>query len=256
MYHLYKKNDLNFSLMWIIAYVVLFSVSDNFSALLGIEKVITTPVSIIFALLIFGFIKKHDLSEQYGLCSFKGGLKNYLYFIPLILIMSVNLWNGVTMTVSVMETVLFILCMICVGFIEEVIFRGLLFKAMCKDNIKLAIFVSSITFGMGHIVNLLNGENFVSTLLQICYASAIGFLFTIIFYKGKSLLPCIITHSIINSLSVFAVHGSQSYSIITALVLSAISVGYALWILSKIKKSDKCKNKDGGVDNIICHQLF
>jgi membrane protease YdiL (CAAX protease family) len=229
--------------MWIIAYVVLLSVSDSFSALLGIEKAITAPVSIVFVLLIFGFIKKHDLSEQYGLCSFKGNPKTYLYFIPLLLIISVNLWNGVAMNVSALETVLFILSMICVGFIEEVIFRGFLFKAMCKGNVKLAIFVSSITFGIGHIVNLLNGRDFIPTLLQICYATAIGLLFTIVFYKGKSLWPCIITHSLINSSSVFAVENSSlMYKAITAAVLCVISAGYAMWILKKAKKSDECGN--------------
>lgn len=238
MYGLYKKNRLNFSLVWIISYVVLFSVSDNFSALLGIEKVITAPVSVVFALLIFGFIKKHYLSEEYGLCSFTGNLKSFLYFIPLLLIITTNLWNGVTITVSVTEAALHILSMLCVGFIEEVVFRGFLFKAMCKDNVKLAIFVSSITFGMGHIVNLLNGADFVPSLLQVCYASAIGFLFTIIFYKGKSLLPCIIAHGIFNSLSIFAIQGSQTFKIITSLALCTISVGYALWILKKTEKPD------------------
>lgn len=233
MYRLYKKNVLNFSLVWIIAYVVLLSVADSFSASLGVEKIITAPVSIVFALLIFGFIKKHDLSEQYGLCSFKGSIKNYLYFIPLVLMMSVNLWNGVTMNVAALETVLFILSMFCVGFIEEVIFRGFLFKAMCKDNLKLAIFISSITFGLGHIVNLLNGRELIPTLLQISYATAIGFLFTIIFYKGKSLLPCIIAHSTLNSLSIFAVQRTQMISIINSIVLCVISLGYALWILKK-----------------------
>lgn len=233
MYRLYKKNVLNFSLVWIIAYVVLLSVADSFSASLGVEKIITAPVSIVFALLIFGFIKKHDLSEQYGLCSFKGSIKNYLYFIPLVLMMSVNLWNGVTMNVAALETVLFILSMLCVGFIEEVIFRGFLFKAMCKDNLKSAIFISSITFGLGHIVNLLNGRDLIPTLLQICYATAIGFLFTIIFYKGKSLLPCIITHGTLNSLSIFAVQRTQVISIISSIVLCVISLGYALWILKK-----------------------
>lgn len=233
MYRLYKKNELNFSLAWIIAYVVLLSVADNFSASLGVEKIITTPVSTAFALLIFGFIKKHDLSEQYGLCSFKGSIKNYLYFIPLVLMMSVNLWNGVTMNVAALETVLFVLSMLCVGFIEEVIFRGFLFKAMCKDNLKLAILVSSITFGLGHIVNLLNGRELIPTLFQICYATAIGFLFTIIFYKGKSLLPCIIAHSTLNSLSIFAVQRTQMISIINSIVLCVISLGYALWILKK-----------------------
>lgn len=191
----------------------------------------------VFALLMFGFIKKHNLSEQYGLCSFMGSLKNYLYFIPLGLMISVNLWNGVTMNVSVLETVLFILSMLCVGFIEEVIFRGFLFKAMCKDNIRLAIFVSSITFGLGHIVNLLNGRELLPTLLQICYATAIGFLFTIFFYKGKSLLPCIITHSIFNSIAIFAVQRTQMFSIITSILLCIISLGYALWILKRAEKS-------------------
>lgn len=32
MYRLYQKNELNFALVWIIFYVVLFSVADRFSA--------------------------------------------------------------------------------------------------------------------------------------------------------------------------------------------------------------------------------
>lgn len=238
MYRLYKKNELNFSLVWIIAYVVLFSVADNLSGSLGFEKIVTAPVCIVFVLFIFGFIKKYNLSEYYGLRSFKGNLKNYLYFIPLGLIISVNLWNGIAINVSAFEIVLFILSMLCVGFIEEIIFRGFLFKAMCKDNIKSAIFVSSITFGMGHIVNLLNGRNFVPTLLQICYATAIGFLFTIIFYTGKSLWPCIITHGVHNSLSIFAIKDfSLMVEIISAVILCVISFIYALWILKKVEKS-------------------
>lgn len=238
MYRLYKKDEVKFSLVWIIAYVVLLSVADNLSGSLGFEKIITAPVCIVFVLFIIGFIKKYNLSEQYGLCSFKGSQKNYLYFIPLGFITSVNLWNGVAINISAFEIVLFIISMLCVGFIEEIIFRGFLFKAMSRDNIKSAVFVSSITFGMGHIVNLLNGRDLIPTLLQTCYAAAIGFMFTIIFYKGKSLWPCIIAHGILNSLAIFAVQRTQMFSIITAIVLCAISLLYALWILKKAEKSE------------------
>lgn len=238
MYRLYKRDEVKFSLVWIIAYVALLSVADNLSGSLGFEKIITAPVCIVFVLFIISFMKKYNLLEQYGLCSFKESLKNYLYFIPLGLIISVNLWNGVAINTSAFEIVLFILSMLCVGFIEEIIFRGFLFKAMSKDNIKSAVFVSSVTFGMGHIVNLLNGRDLIPTLLQICYATAIGFLFTIIFYKGKSLWPCIITHGIINSLAIFAVQRTQMISIITSIVLCVISLVYALWILKKAEKSE------------------
>ena len=108
MYRLYKKNELNFSLVWIISYVVLFSVADSFSASLGTEKIIAAPVAIVFTLLLLVFVSKHNLKEKYGLCSFNGSLRNFLYFTPLLLIMSINLWNGVTMKLSVLETVLYI----------------------------------------------------------------------------------------------------------------------------------------------------
>lgn len=238
MYRLYKKDEVKFSLVWIIAYVALLSVADNLSGSLGFEKIITAPVCIVFVLFIIGFIKKYNLSERYGLCSFKGSQKNYLYFIPLGFITSVNLWNGVAINISAFEIVLFIISMLCVWFIEEIIFRGFLFKAMSRDNLKSAVFVSSITFGMGHIVNLLNGRDLIPTLLQTCYAAAIGFMFTIIFYKGKSLWPCIIAHGILNSLAIFAVQRTQMFSIITAIVLCAISLLYALWILKKAEKSE------------------
>ena len=33
------------------------------------------------------------------------------------------------------------------GVVEEIIFRGLLFKAIDKDNVKEAIIISAVTFG-------------------------------------------------------------------------------------------------------------
>lgn len=245
MYCLYKKNELYFSLIWIFAYVILFSISDSFSISVGVEKIIVAPVAILFILFLWGFVSKYNLKEKYGLCSFNGILRNYLYFIPLLLIMGTNLWNGVTMKLPVLETVLYIFSMFCVGFIEEIIFRGFLFKALCKDNVKRAMIISSVTFGIGHIVNLLNGKDLIPTLLQVCYAIAIGFLFTIIFYKGKSLLPCIIAHSFVNSSSVFAVENfSLKFRIISSVELCVVSVSYALWILRKTKQFDEYENKD------------
>ncbi len=244
MKKLYEKSELTFAIVWIIAYVVLFSAADNFSDSLGIKKIMTAPVGVLFALFLFIWIRKNSLLEKYGLCSFQENWRSYLYFIPLLLIMTTNLWNGVAMNVSAMEVTLHILSMLCVGFIEEVIFRGFLFKAISKSDVRQAILISSITFGIGHIVNLLNGADVLLTLLQICYATAIGFLFTIIFYKGRSLLPCIMTHGIVNSLSVFSVQGSQMFNIVTSAALCVISIGYALWILKQSEIFEKNSKAD------------
>ena len=65
MYRLYKKNELNFSLVWIISYVVLFSVADSFSASLGTEKIIAAPVAIVFTSLLLVFVK--DEKDEFPL---------------------------------------------------------------------------------------------------------------------------------------------------------------------------------------------
>lgn len=129
--------------------------------------------------------------------------------------------------------------MLCVGFIEEVIFHGFLFKALCKDGVKRTVVISSLTFGLGHIVNLLNGSDLLPTLLQVCYAAAIGFLFTILFYRGGSLFPCILTHSVINATGIFSVSSSHIFSLVRDMLICIISIGYALYILKKTKYEEK-----------------
>lgn len=233
MYRFHQKSPLGFSLVCIAVYVILFSLSDSISMSLGIAKVVTAPVGVILALLLFFYLKSNGLLEEYGLCPFRGDWKAFLYFLPLLLLASTNLWNGAAGNVPVREAALYILSMLCVGFLEEVIFRGLLFKALCADNEKMAVILSSLTFGLGHIVNLLNGADFLPTLLQICYAAAIGFLFCVIFLRGKSLLPCMLTHGVINSLSLFGVSGSRTVDLVTSLVLCVVSLWYAIHILQK-----------------------
>lgn len=236
MNKLYCKNELSFALIWIGLYIVLFSLADHFSELLGTAKVLTAPLCIVFSLVLWNWIRHHQLLEKYGLCSFDGIPKDYLYFLPLFLLASTNLWNGIQLRFSAAETVLYAVSMLCVGFIEEILFRGFLFQALHQTNIKSAVLISSITFGIGHIVNLLNGAEVFSTLLQICYACAIGFLFTILFYRGKSLIPCIVTHGLLNSFSAFSNDTTEQFSLFSALVLILISLSYATWIIRRTEK--------------------
>lgn len=241
MKKLYQKSELWFSLLWIIAYVVLLSAADSVSTFLGTEKIVTAPLCAALAAVLFVFIRRNRLSEQYGLCRFLGDPKRYLFFIPLALLASTNVWWGVKLNFTVLESVLYVLSMIGVGFLEEVIFRGLLFKALCKDSVPRAVVISSVTFGLGHIVNLLNGSEIPQTLMQIAYAVAAGFLFTILFYKGKSLWPCIIAHGVLNSLSAFANGDNEPMwgGFVTGAFLCVVSIGYAVHILRTEKETTK-----------------
>ena len=231
---LYEKSELWFALAWIIGYVVLASTGDNISADLGIDKVVTLPILIAMSGVLYFFVSKNGLTEKYGLCRPKLPAAKMLYYIPLLLLLTANLWYGVALNQSPLETVLYILAMFCVGFLEELIFRGLLFQAMAKDGVKSAIIVSSMTFGIGHIVNLVNGSGaeLLPNLLQVMYAVAIGFAFVMIYCRTGSLMPCILVHSIFNGLSAFANEAVMTprRQIISGILLAVIASGYALYL--------------------------
>ena len=239
---LYQKSQLVFALVWIIAYVILASTGDNISADLGIDKIVTLPILITMSVGLYLFVRKNGLTETYGLCSPKLPAAKMLYYIPLYVLLTANLWYGVAMNMTPLETVLYVLTMFCVGFIEEIIFRGLLFQAMVKDGVKPAIIISSVTFGIGHIVNLINGSGaeLLSNLLQVMYTMAIGFAFVMIYCRTRSLMPCIIVHSVFNGLSAFANDAVMTHrrQIISGVLLAVIAGGYALYLALAVKEEN------------------
>jgi len=238
MKKIFDQDEIWFAVLWIAVYVFTFSSADAISESIGFPKLITTLCGLVLSLILWCFIRKHKLQGYYGLCALKGSAGSYLFFIPLILISSVNFWNGITGNLPLWDSVFYILSMCFVAFLEEVIFRGLLFKGMCRENVKLAVLISSLTFGMGHMVNLLLGEPLLETLLQLVYASAIGFCYTAIFLTGGSILPCILSHAVVNATSVVAVQGSPGIQLCTAAVQTVLSVGYGIYLLKTLRRNN------------------
>lgn len=234
MKKLYEKSEIWFAVAWIIAYCVLLSVGDNLSASLGVINVATFPIALLLSVVLFLFLKSNGLLECYGLCKSKVPAAKMLFYIPVLVMLTANLWYGVGIYVSPLEAVCYVLTMLCVGFLEEVIFRGLLYNAMQKDGVKSAIIVSSLTFGIGHIVNLFNGSGaeLLPNLLQVVYATAAGFMFVMIYYKTESLIVCIVAHGVFNALSVFINEAAVTdvMRILSCVFLIVICGGYGAYI--------------------------
>ena len=206
MKKIYENSELAFAILWIVIYCTLQTLANPLNQIIGIECSANAIFNIVLTLILFFWIKKNGLSKQYGLCKTSVPASRFLYYIPLLILASHNLWNGIAVNFPFLDALCYICYMLCVGFVEEVLFRGFLFKAIAKDNVKTAIVISSVTFGLGHLLNLLNGSGIelIANLCQVVGAIAAGFLFVTIFCRSGSLLPCIITHSAIDAVSVFA----------------------------------------------------
>lgn len=243
MKKLYEKNELTFAIVCIVVYCVLQSVANPLNKVIGIEYAASAVFCILQTIVLFTFIRKNNLQKLYGLCKTPVPAWRFLYYVPLFILASGNLWNGVALNYTPIATLCRIVCMLCVGFLEEVIFRGLLFKAIARDNIKFAIVISSVTFGIGHIINLFNGSgmNLLNNLCQIVFAVAVGFLLVTIFYRGGSLLPCIIVHSAINTLGTFAndTNLTAKMHLLHLAVLIVITVAYTLILTKTLPKKQQ-----------------
>lgn len=239
---LYDKSKIWFAVAWIIAYCVLMSAADALSAQLGVEKSVTAVVGIALCALLVAFLKRNGLLESYGLCAPRASARSMLYYVPLAIMLTTNLWYGVTLNYALPDTVIYVISMLCVGVLEEIIFRGLLFGAMRESSFKAAVIVSSVTFGIGHIINLVNGSGaeLIPNLLQVVYATSAGFMFVMIYCKSESLIGCIVAHGVFNALSVFAREESATLEtrVLFCIILTLITAAYAVYIALTLKKKD------------------
>lgn len=233
MKKLYSRSPLGFSLAAIAVYV---GVIGNIRANLGDGSAVMLVFLAVLTAAFWLFLHKEGLLEHFGL-TFWPDSRTYLYFLPFLLLGFMNLTLGIKPHFSPMAQVCAISSMALVGFLEELIFRGFLFRAIEPENHRRALIISAVTFGAGHIINLLTGQAAPETFLQIGYAIAIGFAFVLVFDRSGSLWPCIITHSLIDITSTLSNSGSPAmplFDIVGSIFIVVLCSVYCLYIVKKI----------------------
>ena len=94
-------------------------------------------------------------------------------------------------------------CFLTAAF-EELLFRGLLFNALCESSPKTvkgvlrAIIISSVIFGAAHFLNLFGGAAFFPTLAQAGYTSLIGALCAFVLFKTHNIIFPWLMHAVYN----------------------------------------------------------
>ena len=223
----YETKPVLFAILWIVVYVVLIAPlrgrfgDGSLQMLLGLVAISAAMLAVIRLL---------GIQKELGMTRWLQNGRALLWLLPMWVLSTGNLWGGVSVRYDAITSVMAVLSFLLVGVAEEIIFRGFLFNGMRKTGrLTVAIVVSAITFGMGHIVNLLTGHATAETLVQMIFAVAWGFLFTFAYLKGGSLLPCIAIHGLIDAFSVFARdNAAADWAYIIATVV--IAVVYCLYL--------------------------
>ena len=181
----YEKKPVLFAVLFIVLYcAVTIPIRGEYGdgsiqSLLGLSAV-AAAIAVVSSLI--------PLWKRLGVAAKPQNVRLCLCFLPMILLATGNVWDGFVMHYNGAALWYAIGSMALVGFVEEMLFRGFLFRALLKkDGPRVAVIVSAVTFGIGHIVNLLAGIATVENLMMIVFAVAWGFVFTMVYYKSGSL---------------------------------------------------------------------
>ena len=235
MRKLYVKREILFAVLWIVAYCAVMTTTKG---QFGYGSGWCLLALAAFAAGITAVVLKWNLQDKYGLSGWPKNTKRFLYFIPMWILATGNLWDGFAPSFQGAELAVATLSMLLIGYVEEMLFRGFLFKAMLSNGKAVtAIVVSAVTFGVGHIVNLLSGQAGAETVLQILFAVSWGFILTMVFYRCGSLFPCIIAHAMIDAFSLYGADNEVMDRIYIGVTVAA-AVLYCVY-LGKVNK-EKC----------------
>ncbi|MBR6091114.1 MAG: CPBP family intramembrane metalloprotease [Anaerolineaceae bacterium] len=223
----YRKSEILFAVFWIVIYC---SFIGTIRGIFGEESPLTLLSLTIIASVLLIFIRKNRLGSRYGLNRLPNDCKRYLYFLPMLVLATGNLWGGIKPDHEGMAQINTVVSMALVGLVEELIFRGFLFRGLLDEmGRRSAIIIASVAFGIGHIVNLFSGQSFLETAMQIPFAIAWGFMFTMTFSKSGSLLPAIAAHSMTDVFSTCSNHNLTSDWIYTILTI-IVSILYCMYL--------------------------
>ena len=136
---------------------------------------------------------------------------------------------------------LFLAAALLVGFVEETYFRGMMLRALLRRGPWQAVIISSLLFGMMHLLNVAGGANLAATLLQVVYAVSIGLMYAALALRTQTILPLIVTHGLTDFFAFIALNSTVVTSGLTTLyyVVSAgetiIYTAYSILLMRQRK---------------------
>ena len=236
-----EKLRLKSSLIFILIYVVLANTGAVLSKVIDVDYLGEILLLFIFSAFLIIYIKRNKLITTVGLTkiSFHEAKENLLY-LPLFIMVLVNGVFLFDRTIDFKYIILAICFTILVAFLEELLFRGLLFKSIELDNTtKTSIFISGSTFGFGHIINLFNGYTVINQVIQIVLAILIGIILSVLFVRTKSIIPGMIFHFFSNIASILSIEVVDLYEYISIGIIFLVGLIYLLYLLKSMKQNEE-----------------
>ncbi|MBR4869193.1 MAG: CPBP family intramembrane metalloprotease [Oscillospiraceae bacterium] len=151
-------------------------------------------------------LNRSCISLAAGLIAFYG-LNELLYRVSSALLDShVNL-NDVTITAQagIAPHMMAVILILLAPFVEEILFRGLIFGSLRKNSRAVAYIISALLFAFGHVLRQVTLGLDLGALTLIFQYLAPGLVFAWVYERAGNIWPSVLLHALVNALAFFVI---------------------------------------------------
>ncbi len=167
---------------------------------------------------------------------------HYLWFftVPCLPIILNIAFSGVSYP-GIGRLLLFLAIALLVGFVEETYFRGMMLRALRMRGPWQAVIISSLFFGILHLLNVAAGANLAATLLQVVYTVAFGLMYAALALRTQTILPLIVTHGLTDFFGYLALNSTVVTTGLSTLVFIVtageiiVYTAYSILLMRQLK---------------------
>lgn len=248
MRRLQRTSPIGHALVWIAGYVVIVNIGDAGSEAIGITNLATAFLVVAYSLVLLGYLRSGNQTRYYGLRRPEPEtLRLSLYYAPLLVITFLQYSKGINPELTAQSIAIVSALMIGVGLLEELLFRGLLFRAIAtKKTVIRAVYICGITFGLGHIVNLLRGYAPADQLIQLVAAIVIGITLGYCVAITRSIVPGVLFHILFNVTGSLTTHDARWDTLLVAVMVVAL-VPYIVYLHRVLTRTPNVGSTHAGI---------
>jgi uncharacterized protein len=167
-----------------------------------------------------------------------------LAFLPLLLLPIAVVASSGFKAASAGQMIAFAVLTLMVGFAEEGLLRGVVLHALLPVGLTRAAILSSLFFGIGHLLNFWHGSSPSTVIVQMVYSTLLGIGFAGVRLYTGTLWPAIAAHALID----FADVASRGFvlappkdvtlaGVVAPIVVTGLYALYGWWLLRRTATS-------------------
>jgi membrane protease YdiL (CAAX protease family) len=237
------KRPLLTSMLTILLLAIGYGVAGTILYLNKIDSISPVfPVNMLLSVIAVLILLKTKRWDQVFLRRPKGGVSSVRIYAPLAAVLAITAvgsiaTSGITVS-SISNLIYLVLLSLSVGFIEELLFRGIILRAWLKKGVYLAVGVSTALFGVAHLMQLMGGQSAFGTLLQIVFSLVVGLALALVVVRTWSIWGVIIFHALFDFVQLISTSPTasvtdsslDSISMIGTLACTIVLAFYIVWL--------------------------